>query len=193
MGIFFNKNTSIMTSKVVIFLFLFILVFVPYLILFLLVGEINLLKMNWLKFATNDYNYVFNLNILYIILGIMALSILFFIIFKFLFKIVDLDIIPFIFLTHSICIATIVTGLIPYNTSNFPYIIIARFIIVIFSSLIIFFIVNYITNIIMFNSVNSYNYYSKFKKDNLDQKEIVNSIEKFKDKNEKDYIEIEKD
>ncbi len=190
---FYNNSSNVFTSKIVLFLFLFILVFIPYLIVFLLVGEINLLKLNWIKIATENNSYIFNMNILYIIIGIIGLSILSFLIFKFLFKLVNYDAIPFIFMTHVICITTIVSGLIPYTTSNFVYIIIARFFIVIVSSLIIFFITNYITNIIMANSSNAYDYYKKFKEENLKQKEFNDVIKHLKDDNEKDYVEIEKD
>lgn len=194
MNKFVQENyVNVTTSKLTTFLFLFFFIFVPYLLVFLLLGEVNLLKLNWLKIATENSSYIFNLNIMYIMFGIIAASILLFIIFKYLFKKVNLDLIPFICITHTICITTITSGLIPYNQSNFVYIIIARFVLVIVLALIIFFISNSISNFFMLKSPSSYDYYQKFIEEEKKQKEIVKSADKFKNKDEKDYIEVEKD
>lgn len=189
-----NKDIKNYTSqKYLIVAFCLFFIIVPYLISWFLIGEFNFLKLNWFHHLENNV-YVFNLNILYTILGIIGLSIIFFIIFLFLFKILKLDSIPFIIMSHVIGISAIVTGLIPYTNKTFSYIIIARFLIVIFLALIFFFLFNFISNKILLSTNINYQIYKDYVKDEKEKqkmnKDMNDLIEKHK---EKDYIEIEKE
>lgn len=189
-----EKNTKNYVSKkhlIITFCLLFILV--PYLVTWALVGEFDLLKLNWLVPFFNG-NYTFNLNILYIFLGIISFSILMFLPFFFFLNCFKLNAIPFIIMSNVMGISAIVTGLIPYDNKSISYIIIARFIIVIFASLIFFFLFNFIFNKIMLSSRNHYDIYRDYKKEENEHKKMSNDIDNLiKNRKEKDYIEIEKE
>lgn len=185
-----QKHTS---QRYLIVIFCLFFIIIPYLITWFLVGEFNFLKLNWLLHSINKI-YVFNINILYIFFGIMGLSILFFVLFLFVFKFLKLDTIPFMMMSHIIGISAIVTGLIPYYDKTLPYIIIARFLIVIFLALFFFFLFNFITNKIMFSTRNYYDVYREYKKEENEKQKLNNDInDLIKKPKENDYIEIEKE
>lgn len=193
-----NKNKisvkNYVSKKHLVIIFCLSFIWIPYLIVWLLFGEFNLLKLNWFKVSTESNDYVFNLNIFYIFLGIICFSLLLFIIFFNAFKLLKLNSMPFIIMSHAIGVSAIVTGLIPYNDGNFTYIIISRFLIVISIALLFFFLTNFIINKIMLSSRNQYDIYREYKEEELESKKINNDIDNLiKDKDEKDYIEIEKE
>lgn len=135
-----NNIQAYVSKKYLIIIFCLFFIVIPYLLTWFLVGEFDLLKLNWFHFGENN-NYIFNLNILYIFLGIIVISIFFFILFLLCFKLLKLDAIPFMIMSHVIGISSIVTGLIPYYEKTISYIIIARFLIVIFLALFFFFFI----------------------------------------------------
>lgn len=189
----FVSNKKVTTPRIMVFLFCLGLIFCPYLLTWLLVGEFDLLNVNWLMFAFNNNPYVFNLNILYIFIGIILLTIIAFSILKYVFKLVNWDCLPFLIMTHVICITTITSGLISYTKDNLTYIIIARFVMVIVAGLISFFLFNFIANKIMLSSIDAFNFFVAFKKNKEKQDELSKANDIFKNDNEKDYIEVEKE
>lgn len=173
--------------------------FIFYIIVWILVGEIDVLNLKWFitpyqKYENNvliTRKIVFNPNIIYICLGIIAFSIIYFLLFKFWFKKINWDCLPFIVIGNVAGLVLIFTGFIPYNSNNQIWIVIARFIIIIVSSLIAFFIVNSITSRILLKGNDSAMIYEEIKDEYQQLSKIKKENKMFvKPKQEKDYIEI---
>ena len=182
-----NKKLLAKTKLTYGFLSCFLII-ILYLLIWILIGEFNLLGLNWF----NQSNYSFNLKLLYWCFGVILFTILFFIIFYFL-KIVKIDLIPFLFMSNVIGIVTIFSvGIpIPSGENSSIYIVMARFFIVICSGLIIFFISNAVIIRIMLNSPSSYYIYEQYKKEAQETASIKKEMdERKKAKKQKDYVEI---
>lgn len=185
----FHDQKKIYTSKKsnIIFFNLFLLIL--YIIIWMLFGEFNLSKENWL----NKLNQAINFNLLYLLIAIFVFSFILFTLIKIFTNIFRLDALPFIFSTNIIGIVTIISALIPIN-SNKELIIIARFLIVIASSLITFFVTNAIVNACLLKTQKSTNIFLEYVDEFEKSKEISNELKDIKENNnEKDYIEIERE
>lgn len=181
-----------MTISTIIFVLLYIIVW-------LLVGELDLLNVKWFitPYQSNvdgqwvQRKIVFNPNIIYICLGIIGISIIYFCLLKFLFHKINWDCLPFIVLGNVIGLTLIFTGFIPYNSNNQMWIVIARFVIIIVVSLIGFFISNAICSKILLRSNDSAQVYEEIKDEYKELSRIKKENEMFlKPKKEKDYIDI---
>ncbi|MDE5553270.1 MAG: hypothetical protein K2I67_01870 [Malacoplasma sp.] len=182
-----NEKLFVKTKLTYSFLFCFLII-IFYLLIWILIGEFNLLSLNWF----NQSNYSFDLKILYWSFGIVLFSILFFIILYFL-KVVKIDLIPFLLMSNTIGMVTIFSAGIPIpaGENSSIYIVMARFFIVIFSGLIIFFISNAVVIRIMLNSPYSHYIYEQYKKEAQETASIKKEIdERKKSKKQKDYVEI---
>lgn len=172
----------------------FIVVFFVYWLIFC---DPNICKINWFRSPYFDKNGVFheslfNLNVIWIIFGLFGFCIIYFIFLKFIFRISDYDIIPFIVMPCMIGLMLMVSGFIPFNQKNKNWILFARFIVVFISTIIVFFISIRISNLILLKSSNAGYIYENIKKDYEEMDKIERETKAFtgrKDKKE-EYIEI---
>lgn len=178
-------------------------IIISYLIAWLLVGEIDLLNLKW--FIT-PFQYMkdgvlvtreifFNMNILYIWIGIIGLCLFVFSILKFWLQKINWDILPFIVMGNVIGIVLFCTGFIPYTKENSIWIILARFIIIITAGLISFFSTNAITTKILLSGNDSAFIYEELKDEYQELKKIKKENDSFlkSREKEKNYIEIDGD
>lgn len=195
-------NSSRKTKSIYNVLIVF-LVLLFYLIPWILVGEIDSLNLHWFitPFQSVENGVLvtreifFNLNILYIFATIWLFSIIFFVLFKFVFNKINWDSLPFLVMSNMMGLALFCTGFIPYTTANAQWIIIARFVIILFVSLISFFITNAFTSKILLNGNDSSLIYEELKNEYMELKRMKQENDAFIGKNtkEKDYIEIEEE
>lgn len=171
-----------------------IIIFFIYWILFC---DPNVLKINWFRSPYFDSKGVYhdgliNLNVVWVLLGIIGVSIIYFIVLKFVIRKADYDLLPFITMPITIGIMLMVSGFIPFNQTNKNWILFARFIIVFLSTIIIFFISIKVTNKILLNSSSASYIYENIKKDYEEMDKIERETKAFvgERKKEKDYIEI---
>lgn len=195
-----NNFKSGKTKGWIIFFVVFFIVF-SYVLFWLLFGEIDLLNLDWFitpfQYKNNLGEMVqrksfLSLNIVYICLSTTIFYFLIFLIAKKFWNALNIDIIPFIFMGNSIGITLIFTGLIPYSEDNGAWIILARFIIIITSSLFLFFISNSIVTKFMLSGSQSAIIYEEIKSEYKDLNKMKNeqNIYMRKKNKEKNYIEI---
>lgn len=185
----FNDQKKNFTSKKSNIIFFNFFLLILYIIIWALFGEFNLSKQNWLV----KLNQANNFNLLYLLISLFVFSILLFILIKIFTNLFKWDALPFLFSSNIMGIVTIISALIPVN-SNQQWIIVARFVIVIASSLLTFFICNTIVNAFMLKSQNATNIFLEYVDEYEKSKEISNELkEATKNNNEKDYIEIERE
>lgn len=184
---FDSKKLLVKTKSTISFGICFLIILL-YVLLWILGGEFNLLNLKWF----DNVNYSFNLNLLYWSLGIMLFSILLFIILYFT-KVIKLDLIPFLLMSNTIGVVTIFSAGIPIPKGNDSaiYIVMARFFIVIASSLIVFFVSNSFVLKMMLNSPYAHEIYQQYKDDLKETQKIKKEINETKNKDSsKTYIDI---
>lgn len=200
----FNKIINYKTTSIIIFLYSFFIILIPYLLIWLLIGDINLLKLNWIlpvgiKFSEAIVNtkLVLNYNIFFILLGILLFTIVVFVFLKFIFKKANFDLIAFCFMFNAMGWSTIISGLLPFYESAQTYIIISRFLIVIVLTLIVFFISTKLSSYFLFKyeDINRIAVDYKVDQYRLDEmkKEYSKIKQKQNEKKQETFIEIIKE
>ncbi|MDE6429357.1 MAG: hypothetical protein K2K18_02480, partial [Malacoplasma sp.] len=128
----------------------------------------------------------------WILLGLIGLVFFYFIFIKFIFKKANYDLIPFLLMPITMGVFLMVSGFIPFNKNNRGWIIFARLICVISSSLIVFFLSIKITNWILLKSNDASFIYEDIKKEyeEIDKMKTEDKFFNNKRKKEKDYVEI---
>lgn len=185
----FNDQKKIFTSKKSNIIFFNFFLLILYIIIWAVFGEFNLSKQNWL-IKLNQAN---NFNLLYLLISMLVFSLLLFTLIKIFTNLFKWDALPFIFSTNIMGIVTIISALIPIN-SNQQWIIVARFLIVITSSLLTFFITNAIVNACLLKSQKATNVFLEYVDEYQKSKEISKELKDvIKNNDEKDYIEIERE
>ncbi|MDE6894090.1 MAG: hypothetical protein K2J02_01805 [Malacoplasma sp.] len=172
----------------------FILVFF---IFWLLFCDPNLLKLDWFSQPNESATGIektgwINLNVVWILLGLIGFTFIFFIVIKFIFKKANYDLIPFLLMPITMGIFLLISGFIPFNENNRGWIIFARLICVILSSFAVFFLSIKIINLILLKSKDASFIYEDIKKE-YEEMNKMKTEDKFfsgKRKKEKDYIEI---
>ncbi|MCF0218062.1 MAG: hypothetical protein HUJ42_03425 [Malacoplasma sp.] len=190
----FKQNIRETKTKGIIKLVTFVLLLLLFVLVWLFCGDINLGKLNWL-FSPNtdnpDPNGYINLNIIYVWLGCAALTILLFLLLKFVFKIVNYDLIPFLVFPIIAGLMLIVTAFIPFNSKNSGWIGLARFIITAVTAIIFFWIAILITNKFLINSNQAAYIYEDIKKEYQEISKIKNETKQYiKKKPKRETIEI---
>lgn len=181
-----------------------ILIIISYFVVWLLVGEIDLLHLKWFitayQYKTEDGIMMqrpiyLNLNVLYICLGILGLTILIFCLLKFAFHKVNWDFLPFVVMGNAAGFTWIFSGFIPYNDSNSSWIIIARFIILIVVALVFFFATNAITSKVLLKNNDSSYIFEEIKSEYVELARMKKENEMFtrRKEKEKNYIEVEEE
>lgn len=176
----------------------FTLVFVVYWLLFC---DPNLLSLNWFSEPKLDGGTEelirgwINLNVVWILFGLIGLIIIYFVFLKYVLRVVNYDLIPFLIFPCVFGVMLLVSGFIPYNSKNKNWIIFARLIVVMFSSIIFFFISIRVTNSILLRSNDASYVYEDIKKEYEEVKKIKEENEMFTESKkrkskEKTYIEI---
>lgn len=192
MSKFNSKQYVVKTPNIITVGLSLLLVFIPFIIIWVLVGEFNVLKNNWIIPFKGNNQFMFNPMIFVPMFIVLVLSIGVIVILYYC-KLVNFDTLPFITMFNAMGFSTILSGLIPYNQNILTYIVISRFLIVIVVSLITFFIFNKITNSYLMDSSNSYLLYREFKKeiieDSIERKKMKDFIGKNKEDN---FIEVDK-
>ena len=200
-----NFQTNLIPKRKTKGIYLFLLsafVFISYLIVWLLIGEIDLLKKQWFitpfVYQENDVwvtrKIYFNPIIAYIWIGLILFWISFFIIFKWILHKINWDMFPFIFMTNMMGIALFYTGFIPYTASNSIWIIIARFIIIGVIGLASFLFTNFFVTSYLLKSGDASYIYEEIKSEYKQLKKIKDENEQFlnsKNKKDESYIDIE--
>lgn len=168
---------------------LMVLVFFIHLIAWLLIGEIDLLNVGWFispKTDSNRNSYI-SPNVFYVLVGILVFSFLILLFGKYLIRKINFDAISFICAGTNIGWMLFITGLIPYTNSNQLWIIVARLVIILVTTLLIFFIANKLV-IKLFK--NQFDYLS-IKQAYLEEVEIQNKYKVEKTSDQKpEIIEI---
>lgn len=190
----FNVYSSKKTKSFFLFLVFIFIVFL-YVLVWMLLGEINLLKLNWLikpKVIDNKKAiFKLNLSILYFCFSILFFSLILFLVLKFLIKKFNWDLLPFVVMANFLGFSLIFSALIPYNLKSELPIIGLRFVIVIFVSLLSFFISNIFTSNILLNNNDSAYIYEEIKQEYKDLQKIKKENEVFSNREkEKNYVEI---
>lgn len=200
----FNKIINYKTPSIIIFLYSFCIILIPYLVIWLLLGDINLLNLNWILPAgirlgekLINTKLVLNYNIFFVLIGILLFTVVVFIFIKFVFKKANFDLIAFCFMFNAMGWSTIISGLLPFYESAQTYIIISRFIIVIVSTLIVFFISNKLSSYFLFkyDDINRIAVDYKVEQTKLDEikKEYSEIKQKKNEEQQKTFIEIIKE
>lgn len=186
-----NIQQTIKTPNFLILCFCFFVVVLPNIFIWVFLGEFNQSKLNWVIPYNGKNLPLFNPLIIAVLFGVLFFSLLMYLVI-FLFKKINYDALPFILMVNAMCFCAILSGMIPYNHSNHVFIIVARFLLTIVITLIVFFVSNKFTNILLLKSNHSFVLFNEYKKELIEE-----AIErkKFKkivgNKKEKDYIEIE--
>lgn len=172
-----------------------------YIIVWVLVGEIDALNLKWFITAfVNDENVqrtiYLNPNVIYCCLSPIIVSIIGFLVLKFWVRKANWDYLPFLIMANIAGWVWIFSGFIPFNKSNVVWIIIGRFILMLVSSLIIFFIVNAFTSKVLLKNNDSAYIYEEIKNEYIELNRMKKEQDMFANKNkdkEKNYIEIEEE
>lgn len=200
----FNKIINYKTPSIIVFLYSFFIILIPYLLIWLLLGDINLLNLNWIlpvgvkigELIINNH-LALNYNIFLVIIGIFLFTIVVFIFMKFVFKKANFDLLAFCFMFNAMGFSTIISGLLPFYESARTYIIISRFVIVIASTLISFFVSTKLSSYFLFKyeDINRVAIDYKVEQAKLDEmkKEYSEIKKKDKSKKEETFIEIIKE
>lgn len=193
---FSSQNIEFKTKPIVTSMTSLFFIFIPYGLIWILFGEgrvilfennnINIgINIIWFDQASLTYEYEFYL--IYLIFLFLPFVIL--IIGKFILKIMELDIIPFLYMSCGFWIGILLTGIMPNITNDsslIDIIIIGKIIFIIVFSLIFFFIFNFIINIIILRSRNVSNFFKDFKSESDVNDEIIKSQKSILDKAKKD-------
>ncbi|MDC4163419.1 hypothetical protein LNO75_02365 [Mycoplasma sp. T363T] len=188
---YFKSSHYKKTKPWIITLFLLIFVFGYYLTIWVLLGEFNLLKLNWLLgegvIITNDQQINernFNLLILIFLIPPLGVYFILILIIKYLFKQTAYDLIPLTYSFSLAMITTILSGL--FNFANQGIIIFARIVLVITVFSISFFFLVFITNklLIKFDQYNDYVYLHDLVNEVEDKNQRKLEINKLKQKQE---------
>lgn len=188
---FKESKKNFTTNKIVVVLFSIFVVIIPYIVIWLLFGEFNLLKLNWLLAQTNESKQFFDFRILLVFFGEVCFSVLVYLLLFFVFKKIKIDAISYIIMSHFMGMITILTGLLSLKIS-LMLIIVLRFLIIILSSFLVFFIVNYFVMKLMLNNNNAILIFNEYQQDYVDLKKINEECKFLNKDSEKDYIEVEK-
>ena len=188
---FKESGKNFTTNKIVVVLFAIFVVIIPYIVIWLLFGEFNLLKLNWLLAQTNESKQFFDFRILLVFFGEVCFSILVYLVLFFVFKKIKIDAISYIIMSHFMGMTTILTGLL-FLKISLILIIVLRFLIIILSSFLIFFIVNYFVMKLMLNNNSAILIFNEYQQDYVDLKKINEECKFLNKDSEKDYIEVEK-
>ncbi len=179
------KSVSIIVFIIIFFIF------------WLLFCDPNLLKLNWFSQPNQSANGIeksgwINLNVVWILLGLIGLTILYFIFMKFIFRKANYDLIPFLLMPITFGIFLLISGFIPFNDDNRGWIIFARLVCVTVSSFLIFFFSIKIINLILLKSKDASFIYEDIKKEyeEINKIKAEDKIFNGKRKKEKDYVEI---
>lgn len=177
-----NGNNPFWTT-IICFLFIFI----PYIVIFI-ISKLNI-ENSLLTIKDNKISLI-----LYIVIfSMIVILIPLIIIFKFFFKKIDVESIPFLFSTSIGSIMLFIAELIP-DIKNFTWIIIiCRLLIVLISSIFSFLTINWILNIFLINSSKGFYLYKKFKFKQINEDYEIKQYEECKKNKRPEYIEIEKD
>lgn len=176
----------------------FILLFLIYWILFC---DPNVLGLNWFSEPKSDadttelINGWCDLNVVWILFGLLGFVVIFFVVLKYLFKVINYDIIPFLTFPSVFGIMLVVSGFIPYTSANKNWIVLARLVVVMVSSIIFFVIAIKLSNFILLNSNDASYIYEDIKKNYEEVEKIKEENELFTESKkrkskEKTYIEI---
>ena len=193
---FSSQNIEFKTKPIVTSLTSLFFIFVPYGLIWILLGEgrvslfennnINIgIKEIWFNQNSLTYNYEFYL--VYFLLLLLPIVII--LIGKITFKIMELDIIPFLYMSCGFWIGVLLTGIMPKITDDsslIDIIITGKFIFIIIFSIIFFFIFNFIVNIIILRSRNVSSFFKDFKNENDENDEIIENQKSIIDKVKKD-------
>ncbi|MGL5640116.1 MAG: hypothetical protein ACRDCD_00435 [Mycoplasmoidaceae bacterium] len=196
MNKFSSQNIEFKTKPIVTSMTSLFFIFIPYGLIWIFFGEgrIVLFENNNINIGINaiwfdkvSLTYSFEFYLVYFIL--LLLPILILIVGKFIFKIMQLDIIPFLYMSCAFWIGVLLTGIMPSITDDeslIEIIITGKIIFIIILSLLIFFIFNFIINIIILRSRNVSNFFKDFKKENDTNDEIIKSQKSILDKVKKE-------
>ncbi|MGL4617248.1 MAG: hypothetical protein ACRCUM_03335 [Mycoplasmoidaceae bacterium] len=182
---FSSQNIEFKTKPIVTSLTSLFFIFIPYGIIWIIFGEgrVVLFENNninigvntiWFDYTSLRYSYEFYL----VYFMFLLLPILILIIGKFIFKIMQFDIIPFLYMSCAFWIGVLLTGIMPSITNDdslIDIIITGKIIFIVLFSLVFFFIFNFIINIIILRSRNVSNFFKDFKKENDVNDEIIKS------------------
>ncbi|AFQ03228.1 MPN565 family protein [Mycoplasmoides genitalium] len=156
MNYFFKSNKKTKTPNWLIGSFSFFLVFIYYLLIWILFGEINLLGFNFLIAAQNrtfmgkEIEPIFDLVLLWF-LFVPLLIYLFLAFFLFAFtKYIIWELIPFCYSTAFTLIVLFLSGIIPMAWNS--WIILLRFFLVLITLMLSFFLLNKMTNFFLIRS-----------------------------------------
>ena len=185
-----KTKSWIKSISIIVFILLFF-------IFWLFFCDPNLLKLEWFSQPNQDSIGIektgwINLNVVWILLGLIGLAFFYFIFIKFIFKKANYDLIPFLLMPITMGVFLMVSGFIPFNKNNRGWIIFARLICVLSSSLIVFFLSIKITNWILLKSNDASFIYEDIKKEyeEIDKMKTEDKFFNNKRKKEKDYVEI---
>ncbi|MGL5245973.1 MAG: hypothetical protein ACRC8C_00150 [Mycoplasmoidaceae bacterium] len=193
---FNSQNIEFKTKPIITSLTSLFFIFIPYGLIWIFFGEgrvvlfennnINIgINAIWFDQISLTYSYQFYL----VYFMFLLLPILILIIGKFIFKIMQLDIIPFLYMSCAFWIGVLLTGIMPSITNDnslIDIIITGKIIFIIIFSLIFFFIFNFIINIIILRSRNFSSFFKDFKKENDINDEIIKSQKSILDKVKKE-------
>ncbi|MGL5591585.1 MAG: hypothetical protein ACRDCF_02505 [Mycoplasmoidaceae bacterium] len=185
MNKFSSQNIEFKTKPLITSLTSLFFIFIPYGLIWIFLGEgrvvlfednnINVgINAIWFDKISLTYSYEFYL--VYFMLLLLPIVIL--VLGKFIFKVMQLDIIPFLYMSCAFWIGVLLTGIMPSITNDdslIDIIITGKIIFIIVFSLIFFFIFNFIINIIILRSKNVLNFFKDFKKENDTNDEIIKS------------------
>lgn len=189
---FKNADDIVVKTKGTLSFLFCLITILMYLLVWVLIGEINALGYNWFSYQTSTINGYFNLNILYWCIGAFLFSIALFLVLYFI-RFVKIDLIPFLVMSNTIGMVTIFSAGVPIpdGSDTFTYIVMARFFIVIACALVAFFATNWIVVKLMVNSSYAHVIFSQYQKEKIESIKIKKEHEEIKSKNKpKDYIEV---
>ncbi|MEG1821135.1 MAG: hypothetical protein RR201_02735 [Malacoplasma sp.] len=200
----FSKKINYKTPSIVIFSYSFFIIIVPYLIIWLLLGDVNLLKLDWIvpvgiKISETAINskLILNYYIFLTLIAVFIFSIIIFILIKFVFKKASFDLIPFCIMFNAMGISTVLSGLIPFYEDTKTYIIISRFIIVIVATLLSFFIFTKLSTYLLFKYEDINRIAVDYKVDEVKLEQIKKEYNDIKTKQNKEnnetFIEVIKE